>query len=119
MKPEDFRTTSSAPISAATAIDSRIAELEPLFESSFVRRRITEVTMKLTGVFSGLALAALLAVPQAFSAARTATEAMDDGVWAGSVVAQRKDVQEVSMPHPPSGPATPVPFCTPAQPICP
>jgi hypothetical protein len=75
--------------------------------------------MRLTGVVSGLALAALLAVPQAFSAARTVTETIDDGVWAGSVVAQRKDVQEVSLPPPPSGPATPVPYCTPAQPICP
>ena len=75
--------------------------------------------MRLTGVVSGLALAALLAVPPAFSAPRTAMEAIDDGVWAGSVVAQRKDVQEVSLPPPPSGPATPVPFCTPAQPVCP
>jgi hypothetical protein len=75
--------------------------------------------MRLTGVVIGLAVAALLAVPQAFSAARTVTDTMDNGVWAGSVVAQRKDVQEVSLPQPPSGPATPVPFCTPAQPICP
>ena len=32
---------------------------------------------------------------------------------------QRKDVDEVSRPQPASGPATPVPFCSPGQPICP
>jgi hypothetical protein len=75
--------------------------------------------MRLAGVVSSVALAALVAAPEAFSAARGATEALDDGIWAGSVVSQRKDVQEVSLPPPPSGPATPVPYCTPAQPICP
>ncbi len=34
-------------------------------------------------------------------------------------LAQRQDVREVSLPRPPYGPATPHPFCTPAQPICP
>jgi hypothetical protein len=31
----------------------------------------------------------------------------------------RKDVIETLLPPPPHGPATPTPFCTPAQPICP
>lgn len=31
----------------------------------------------------------------------------------------RQDVEEVSMPPPPTGPATPSPFCTPSLPICP
>ena len=35
------------------------------------------------------------------------------------ILQQRKDVDEVSRPQPPSGPATPVPFCSPGQPICP
>ena len=35
------------------------------------------------------------------------------------ILEQRKDVDEVSRPQPPSGPATPVPFCSPGQPICP
>ena len=34
-------------------------------------------------------------------------------------LAQRQDVREVSLPRPTYGPATPHPFCTPAQPICP
>jgi hypothetical protein len=35
------------------------------------------------------------------------------------IVQLRQDVEEVSMPPPPSGPATPSPFCTPSLPICP
>lgn len=31
----------------------------------------------------------------------------------------RKDVREVTMPPPPSGPATPVPYCGPSAPVCP
>ena len=31
----------------------------------------------------------------------------------------RQDVREVTMPPAPSGPATPVPFCNPSDPICP
>jgi len=40
-------------------------------------------------------------------------------VIASQILQQRKDVDEVSRPQPPSGPATPVPFCSPGQPICP
>ena len=44
--------------------------------------------------------------------------------WSGTLLAgghwqQRKDVDEVSKPQPPSGPATPVPYCSPGSPICP
>lgn len=31
----------------------------------------------------------------------------------------RKDVRAVTMPPPPSGPATPVPYCGPSSPVCP
>ena len=31
----------------------------------------------------------------------------------------RKDVREVTLPPPPTGPATPVPYCSPGSPICP
>jgi hypothetical protein len=31
----------------------------------------------------------------------------------------RTDVREATLPPPPSGPATPVPFCGPGDPICP
>jgi hypothetical protein len=36
-----------------------------------------------------------------------------------SIFQQRRDVDEVSRPEPPSGPATPSPFCSPSAPICP
>ena|SRR5687767_2276439 len=35
------------------------------------------------------------------------------------VVQQRIDTEEVTLPPPPDGPSTPVPFCSPAAPICP
>lgn len=38
---------------------------------------------------------------------------------APQLLQQRKDVDEVSRPQPPSGPATPIPFCSPGSPICP
>ena len=61
------------------------------------------------------------------AAAPTAGLAADAGIadalsaWPESarVVLQRKDVDEVSRPQPQSGPATPVPFCGPGDPICP
>jgi hypothetical protein len=37
----------------------------------------------------------------------------------GDVNDGRQDVREVTMPPAPSGPATPVPFCNPSDPICP
>ena len=32
---------------------------------------------------------------------------------------QRTDVEEVLLPPPPTGPASPIPFCSPSAPICP
>lgn len=37
----------------------------------------------------------------------------------GDVQPGRRDVREVTMSPPPSGPATPVPFCAPSAPVCP
>ena len=31
----------------------------------------------------------------------------------------RKDVREATLPSPPTGPATPIPFCSPSSPVCP
>jgi hypothetical protein len=43
-----------------------------------------------------------------------------DAWWVpGSGNEGRKDVREVTLPPPPSGPAPPFPFCNPASPICP
>ncbi len=76
--------------------------------------------MRRAVMFAGLALAVSLAAPSVVSAS---DEALTDGLraWpsAGSLISQRKDVEEVSLPPPPSGPATPVPYCTPAQTVCP
>jgi hypothetical protein len=43
-----------------------------------------------------------------------------DGVRALDPIApqQRQDVREVTLPPPPSGPATPSPFCSPSSPTC-
>ncbi len=38
---------------------------------------------------------------------------------ADGVVQQRIDTEEVTIPPPPTGPSTPVPFCSPSSPICP
>jgi hypothetical protein len=38
---------------------------------------------------------------------------------AGSSNEGRKDVREATLPPPPTGPATPIPFCSPSSPICP
>ena len=41
--------------------------------------------------------------------------------WAISepVLQQRIDTEEVALPPQPTGPATPIPFCSPSSPICP
>lgn len=67
--------------------------------------------------------AAVLSVAMVAPAAAAAVE------WHGQNLAgvldtagvfqQRKDVLEVSLPPPPRGPATPLPYCGPAQPVCP
>lgn len=41
------------------------------------------------------------------------------GSTASDIYSQRKDVQDVLVPPPPNGPATPIPFCSPGSPVCP
>ena len=53
------------------------------------------------------------AAPPSPASVTTATSSGD------VVIAQRRDVEELSRPQPPSGPATPIPFCSPGQPACP
>ena len=64
----------------------------------------------------GVALSMSVAVPAVGNAAAV------DGSFtkrsAPAVVHQRQDVREISVPPPPSGPANPSPFCSPASPYC-
>ena len=68
-----------------------------------------------------LAVGALAMVMAASSAgmALAAHAAEEFAIVSSQILQQRKDVDEVSRPQPPNGPATPVPFCSPGQPICP
>ena len=60
------------------------------------------------------------AVPAAaYAGSGKASGALDEWTMSTPLLAQRQDVREVSLPRPTYGPATPHPFCTPAQPICP
>lgn len=64
-------------------------------------------------------LVLLAAAPSGAWAASAGGEALETRAASADILFQRQDVREVSLPPPPSGPATPVPFCSPAQPICP
>ena len=80
----------------------------------------------------GLALLLTFAAPAAF-AQDEGEDAVDldesvlsdealifpDAWWLPGRDEGRKDVREVSIPLPPSGPATPVPYCGPSAPVCP
>jgi hypothetical protein len=77
-----------------------------------------EVTMRRAIATVGAAII-VLAGSAAGWAGDGAVEALKASPYAAMIVEQRKDVEEVSLPPPPSGPATPVPYCTPASPICP
>jgi hypothetical protein len=62
----------------------------------------------------------IAAVPAAgYAGSGKASSTLDEWTMSTPSLAQRQDVREVSLPRPPYGPATPHPFCTPAQPICP
>jgi hypothetical protein len=78
-----------------------------------------EVTMRRTVATVGVTAAIILAGSAEGWAGDRALEVLKASSISGLVFEQRRDVEEVSLPPPPSGPATPVPFCTPAQPICP
>jgi hypothetical protein len=77
-----------------------------------------EVTMRNACTIVTAALAAGLVAPSdGWSLGYP--DGLQDRGFPSLVFEQRRDVEEVSLPPPPSGPATPVPFCTPAQPTCP
>jgi len=61
----------------------------------------------------------MAAGPSAEWATEDVGEAIAKPVASAPVFQQRKDIDEVSRPLPPYGPATPVPFCSPGSPICP
>ena len=64
-------------------------------------------------------IVAIAAGPSAGWAVADPDGAFDRPMASAQVFEQRKDVDEVSRPLPPYGPATPVPFCSPGSPICP
>jgi hypothetical protein len=63
-------------------------------------------------ILARVAIVALVGVPGPV----LAFEATSASV--GMAPQQRQDVREVTLPPPPSGPATPSPFCSPASPTC-
>ncbi len=64
--------------------------------------------------FVALAIASVLASGWAAN-----SDVGDAPIIAGDLYSQRQDVQDVLVPPPPNGPATPIPFCSPGSPICP
>jgi hypothetical protein len=66
-----------------------------------------------------LLIAAALAVPASSVAFAESGTVLRASAILGATFEQRRDVDEVSRPPPPSGPATPVPYCSPSAPICP
>jgi hypothetical protein len=68
----------------------------------------------------GLALAMAVAASASAGAADLSRAGLEEAFSpSGTIVEQRKDVDEIARPEPPSGPATPVPYCSPGSPICP
>ena len=67
----------------------------------------------------GLALAIGVSASSGAWAGSNLGRSLQASITAGEIVEQRKDVDEVTRPQPPSGPATPVPYCSPGSPICP
>jgi hypothetical protein len=65
--------------------------------------------------------ATLLALAMAMPSAGSALSIVGGTQVAGGIEALqfRIDVDEVTRPEPPRGPATPIPFCSPGSPICP
>jgi len=69
--------------------------------------------MKRALAITGLAILTATAAASAGWAKSIDLSVADRGVFQ-----QRKDVDEVSRPLPPSGPITPSPFCNPASVLC-
>jgi hypothetical protein len=71
-------------------------------------------------LIAGVSVLLIAAVPSAgLASTKDAATYFASGLAAAEILQQRKDVDEVSRPQPPSGPATPVPYCSPGSPICP
>ena len=69
---------------------------------------------------AGVSVLLIAAVPSVgLASTKDAATYFASGLASAEILQQRKDVDEVSRPQPPSGPATPVPFCSPGSPICP
>lgn len=77
--------------------------------------------MKSAAIRTGFALFALIPLVSAASAQGAAPgSALDNWIIGqGDTSDSRKDVDQVSRPLPPSGPATPVPYCAPSAVECP
>ena len=67
----------------------------------------------------GVAVSIATVPATAFAGSGKAPRTLHERTMHTPSLAQRQDVREVSLPRPTYGPATPHPFCTPAQPICP
>jgi hypothetical protein len=66
-----------------------------------------------------LAAGGLLATAAVLPASASSSQYSAAAMLGFEVYQQRKDVEEVAIPEPPSGPATPIPFCSPGSPVCP
>lgn len=74
--------------------------------------------MKRALSMTSLALICLALPTAAVAADRSALDGAETWATAAPVIHQRRDVEEVSLPQPRSGPHTPIRFCSPSQPLC-
>jgi hypothetical protein len=77
------------------------------------------MTMRKALATIGVAVSIAAVPATAYAGSGKATRILHEWTMSTPSLAQRQDVREVSLPRPTYGPATPHPFCTPAQPICP
>jgi hypothetical protein len=74
--------------------------------------------MKQALIRAGLTLSMALASSAGWAAAPDLTAKQQQWAISGDIVQQRKDVDEISRPPPPTGPATTT-LCSPSSPVCP
>jgi hypothetical protein len=68
---------------------------------------------------AGLALSLMLASTAVWATAPDLAASQQEWAISGDVYQQRKDVDEVSRPSPPSGPTSQTIICSPSTPGCP